>query len=97
MKEFEIIDIKPFVLTTDNKALGIAVKGCFASSAWCVSDEAFKGIMGTKFAWLAPDGGDYTDHRDTFKRSTEEQVKDMLSDTLIDKALSLGYIKMLES
>lgn len=90
----KIINILPFV-KTNRGDIGIAdAHGTFASSTWCISDEAFNSVSGQKFGWTAPDGGTYTDHRDLFSRPTEQEVIAGLSDRLKEKAVEMGLIEL---
>lgn len=91
----KILNLLPFVVT-DMGDIGIAVAGPFASSAWMQSHDLFQSIGGTKFAWLAPDGTEYTDHRDLFKRPTGDQVIKGLSEVLLKKGVEMGYLESTE-
>lgn len=89
----KILNQLAFVITT-NGDIGIAIQGTTAASCWLISDEAFNSISGTKFSWMAPDGGDYTDHRDMFSRPTIEQIETKISDRLKEKAVEMGLIEL---
>jgi hypothetical protein len=88
----KILNLAPFVKTARGD-IGIAAEGTFASTAWVLSEELFKGTMGTKFDWLAPDGNSYTDHRDIMSRPTEEEVLNGMSPAIKQIALEKGYIE----
>lgn len=90
----KIINLLPFV-KTDRGDIGIAEKnGPFASAAWCVSEDLFKSTGGSKFGWIAPNGGSYTEDKSIFSRPTEQEVKDGLSDTLTVMAAQMGLIEI---
>jgi hypothetical protein len=93
MQKFEIINLNAFVVTTRGE-LGIAEQGTFAAMGWLLSDEAFKNVSGTKFSWIALDGNSYVDGRDIFRRPTTEQVMEKMNVPLLNKAISLGHVKL---
>lgn len=88
----KILDRKAFVLSTRGD-LGIAGGNTFASMAWKLSDEAFNTMGGSKFDWIAPDGQNYTEHRDAFTRPTDEQIMTKMSISIKLKALELNLIQ----
>lgn len=91
--DMEILDLLPFV--RDNYGnIGIADQGTFAARMWRLSDEAFNSIDGTKFSWIAPNGGSYVDHRDNFSRPTAEQVIAGITPAVKEKALEQGLIAL---
>lgn len=86
-----IISTLPFVITNVGD-IGIAADGSYASQAWRISDEAFNNIGAQKFVWIAPDGNQYTDHRDRFRRPTEFEIRQNISAELKAKAIEIGLI-----
>ena len=88
----KVLNLKAFCLTDDGD-LGIAKEGTFAATAWLISDEAYDSIGGTKFSWIAPDGGLYTDDRSIFSRPSENDVINKITPRLKEIALEQGLIE----
>lgn len=78
-------------------ALGIAdSQGTFASSMWCIDDEAFNSISGNRFGWYAPNGQVYSEDRSIFSRPTDEQIKALMTPAIKKLALEQGLITINE-
>lgn len=88
----KVLNLKAFCLTSDGD-IGIAKEGTFAASAWLISDEAYDSIRGTKFSWIAPNGGQYTDDRSIFSRPTENDVINKITPRLKEIAIEQGLIE----
>lgn len=75
----KILKLLPFVRTVHGD-VGIAdAQGSFASTAWCISDDMFNSVRGSKFGWYAPDGEFYTEDKSIMSRPTEKEVLYALS------------------
>jgi hypothetical protein len=86
-----VLNMLPFC-KFKNAEIGIA-SGYFAGDAWCISDEAFKGISGQSFGWYDWHGTRYCDSKHNFSRPDHDEVVKALRErsALLDIAIAKGY------
>ena len=100
MKQIKVLQFNSFCVSLLGDFGIVPEGGPFASSAWTISDELFKTTGGSKFAWIAPNGKEYTEDKNIFRRpDSEQQIIDKLeaNPILKEKALEMGLIELVEA